>query len=277
MKKKVLAILLAASMLTFAACGDDYYSDAEIVDGGEDVTVTDTTVTEEPATEDQGVTEDDPSNYICVTIDVLTPDGAATYEVTTLGATVYDAMCDLASDEVGFSFDGYDAQWGYYVTTVNGLYADYDNEGTYWSFTINDEYSMDGVDAATIQSGDVIALEYVAYTGEDVNYESSETGTAVTIEVVTMDNTTSYEVVTDGTTVYEAMQDLAAADSSFTYDGSQSEYGFYLTTVNGVLADYNTDGTYWSLLVNGEYAEYGVETTEIQSGDVITLEQSHGY
>lgn len=46
-------------------------------------------------------------------------------------------------------------------------------------------------------------------------------------------------------------------------EGEEGPYGLYIKSVNGITADYDTDGTYWAFYINGEYAMSGVDTTEI--------------
>ena len=48
--------------------------------------------------------------------------------------------------------------------------------------------------------------------------------------------------------------------------GETSQYGLYVKTVNGLLADYDIDQTYWAFYENGEYAMSGVDTTTITEG-----------
>ena len=48
--------------------------------------------------------------------------------------------------------------------------------------------------------------------------------------------------------------------------GEEGQYGLYVKTVNGMLADYDVDQTYWSFYENGEYAMSGVDTTNITEG-----------
>ncbi|MDO4543397.1 MAG: DUF4430 domain-containing protein [Clostridia bacterium] len=48
--------------------------------------------------------------------------------------------------------------------------------------------------------------------------------------------------------------------------GSESEYGLFVDTVNGVYAD-ASKGEYWMLFVGGEYAPTGVDQTVINDGD----------
>ena len=50
----------------------------------------------------------------------------------------------------------------------------------------------------------------------------------------------------------------------------QGENGLY-TTVNGVTYDYNVDHAYWAFYVNGEYAQVGMDDTEIVDGTVYKL------
>ena len=45
--------------------------------------------------------------------------------------------------------------------------------------------------------------------------------------------------------------------------GDVGQYGLYVKKVNGILADYDVDQTYWAFYENGEYAMSGVDTTDI--------------
>lgn len=54
-------------------------------------------------------------------------------------------------------------------------------------------------------------------------------------------------------------------------EGDESEYGLYITKVDGEEADYDTDKAYWALMCNGEYSETGADTTPIQDGDNFQL------
>lgn len=62
---------------------------------------------------------------------------------------------------------------------------------------------------------------------------------------------------TDEATVGEALQRLGLIE------GEEGDYGLYVKTVNGITADYDTDGTYWAFYINGEYAMTSVDMTEI--------------
>ncbi len=55
--------------------------------------------------------------------------------------------------------DGEEGEYGLYVKTVNGITADYDADGVYWAFYVNDEYAASGVDVTEIVEGDSYALK----------------------------------------------------------------------------------------------------------------------
>ena len=48
--------------------------------------------------------------------------------------------------------------------------------------------------------------------------------------------------------------------------GDESEYGLYIKTVNGIVADYDVDKTYWAIYKEGEYMMEGAGVTEVASG-----------
>lgn len=76
-----------------------------------------------------------------------------TLEIHTDKDTVRDAL--LENNLIA----GEDGEYGLYVKTVNGETVDYDTDGKYWAFYINDEYGMTGVDTTTITEGDSYAFK----------------------------------------------------------------------------------------------------------------------
>lgn len=48
--------------------------------------------------------------------------------------------------------------------------------------------------------------------------------------------------------------------------GEEGAYGLYVKTVNGILADYDIDQSYWSLEQNGQMLFTGVDSTPITDG-----------
>lgn len=53
--------------------------------------------------------------------------------------------------------------------------------------------------------------------------------------------------------------------------GEEGQYGLMISTVDGELADWNVDQSYWALYVGEEYAITGVDTTPIHNGDSFRL------
>lgn len=78
-------------------------------------------------------------------------------------------------------------------------------------------------------------------------------------------STTAFDIATDKNTVGEALSSIGMIS------GEQGDFGLYVKTVNGITADYDTDGTYWSFLVNGEAAPQGVDTTYVKNGSTYTF------
>lgn len=90
----------------------------------------------------------------------------------------------------------------------------------------------------------------------------------ITVEVVDdQGETKSYQSSTDAEVLYDALLEI----DGLTLDGYESDYGYYITGVNGLTADYDTDGAYWSLYVNREYASYGIESQPVADGDTYRL------
>lgn len=87
-----------------------------------------------------------------------------------------------------------------------------------------------------------------------------------TFEVVDKDgNTETFNITTDKTTVGEALLEEGLIA------GENGQYGLYVTEVNGIVADYNVDGTYWAFYVDGAYASSGVDTTDIVDGSTYSF------
>ena len=73
-------------------------------------------------------------------------------------------------------------------------------------------------------------------------------------------NETSFAITTDKATVGDALL------SEGLIEGDEGAYGLYVKKVNGIVADYDIDQTYWAFYVNGEYAFTGVDSTPVEEG-----------
>ncbi len=91
---------------------------------------------------------------------------------------------------------------------------------------------------------------------------------AITIEVVDNEQkSTLYDINTDAEYLRQAMEEVKGLN----FDGTESEYGMMVESVNGVKADANVDGAYWCFYVNGEYCNYGIDTQPVQDGDAFQI------
>lgn len=73
-----------------------------------------------------------------------------------------------------------------------------------------------------------------------------------------------YNVSTDCETVGEALLALKLIE------GEESQFGLYVKSVCGVVADYDVDQTYWALYTNGESSMVGVDA--VKCADVTSVE-----
>lgn len=89
-----------------------------------------------------------------VVVEVKAEDQKVTFTIKTDKDTVGAALLEhgLIAGEQG--------AYGLYIKQVNGITADYDVDQTYWSFYINGEYAMTGVDTTEITEGATYRLEY---------------------------------------------------------------------------------------------------------------------
>lgn len=80
--------------------------------------------------------------------------------------------------------------------------------------------------------------------------------------------------ITDGEFLYDV---LKRNDDKFKLQGSDSDYGFFMTGINDVVADYSKDGSYISLWINGNYAQYGISGLSLNDNDVVAAVYMIGY
>ena len=119
----VMLALLAAMALTFMSC-------AETADETHDST---------------NVTE---PTEIAFKVEITKADGTVVIkEITTTEATVGDALVKegLISGEEG--------SYGWFITTADGEYHKYEEDGKYWAFYINGEYASSGVSGTAPKAG----------------------------------------------------------------------------------------------------------------------------
>ena len=106
----------------------------------------------------------------------------------------------------------------------------------------------------------------------------SGTGTTTTTTVQNQEVTFTFEVyLEDGSrkSTHEITTDEQTVGAALLeeglIEGEDGPYGLYVKTVDGVLADYETTGTYWAFYIDGEYAMTGVDSTTVEAGKVYSF------
>ena len=82
----------------------------------------------------------------------------------------------------------------------------------------------------------------------------------VEVEVRVEDKSVTFTISTDGATLGDALLEHGLIE------GESGAYGLYVKRVNGILADYDVDASYWSFYKGGEYLMTGVDGEYITDG-----------
>lgn len=148
MKTKIILLLLLIAIFTMsiAACGNDavpaeqpYYD----------------TVQAEQLPEDSVVVQDIGIGETVFYFEVTDDDGIVSLWVVHTNHTTVGA----ALVEVGL-ISGDETDFGLMVTYVDGLRADFNEDGAWWAFYIDGEMAMTGVDATEIEAGVTYAFVF---------------------------------------------------------------------------------------------------------------------
>lgn len=134
--KKLLSVigcmvLIAAMALNFTGCSSNESAPETTAEAAPEAQVT--------------VLGEGAASFFFTVVDL---EGTETkYEIHTDAAIVGDALLEheLIAGDV--------SEYGLYVKTVNGITLDWDKDAKYWSFLIDGEYAMTGVDMTEIVPG----------------------------------------------------------------------------------------------------------------------------
>ena len=83
----------------------------------------------------------------------------------------------------------------------------------------------------------------------------------VQVEVKAEDKSVTFTIPTDKEILGDALLEHKLID------GENGAYGMYIKTVNGILADYDIDQSYWAVSKNGESAVTGVDGIKFLDGE----------
>lgn len=121
------------------------------------------------------------------------------------------------------------------------------------------------LDTEPTQLGTQAATEAVDPLWKDATYLEDVTlgdgKTAIEVEVQAGEKAITVTINTDAENLEDALTGVDLVQ------GDESEYGLYIKTVNGILADYDVDQSYWAINKDGEYLMSGAGETEVAAGD----------
>ena len=91
--------------------------------------------------------------------------------------------------------------------------------------------------------------------------EFGEGAKTVEVEVRAGEKSITLTIHTDKNTLGDALME------HHLIEGEQGAYGLYVKKVNGIVADYDVDMSYWGFYKDGAYMMSGVDLTEINNGE----------
>ena len=99
----------------------------------------------------------------------------------------------------------------------------------------------------------------------DRNTELGKGEKTVTVRVIADEQELTFTIHTDKETLGDALLEHKLID------GEEGPYGLYVKAVNGIVADYSVDKTYWNFTKAGELMMVGVDGAEIADGEQYEL------
>ena len=107
-----------------------------------------------------------------------------------------------------------------------------------------------------------MTLALVSCSDDDDKIEGTGTPITITLEVIGPDGSSKeHSVSTDSSKNLRQ-----ALEGAGLISGDEGAYGLYVKVVDGITADYDVDGSWWSLTKDGVLCS-GVDSTEIADGD----------
>lgn len=103
-----------------------------------------------------------------------------------------------------------------------------------------------------------------------VNFAPKATAGAKKITVEVADDkqeSQTYTIQTNQEYLRQALEET----EGLAIEGTESEYGLMVETINGVTADYNTNGAYWAFYVDGDYCNYSVDQQPLEDGQAYRI------
>jgi len=184
-------------------------------------------------------------------------DGVAdvtTEETMAEGSTAL-ALLDTAADvEVEMM------AWGVLVVGIDGVMASWDEDGTWWLLDVNGEQADVAVDGYVLEDGDVVTISFAG----------AEEGTITVVLEVDYEgdgviDMAEHAEMMEGSTALDLLNETTEVTTE------EKEWGVLVVGIDGVISNYDEEGTWWMFTVDGEPAEVTVEKFALEQGQTVTM------
>lgn len=119
--------------------------------------------------------------------------------------------------------------------------------------------STSELDSSTVSETDTsVTEEPMVYESGSIIGEGEKHIYVTATNAVNQELIGTFEFYTDAENIGDALLEYGFIS------GDNDAYGLYVKVVNGVKAEYETDGTYWAFYVNGDLATTGVSSTPVE-------------
>lgn len=177
-----------------------------------------------------------------------------TEETMAEGSTTLDLLEAAADVEVEMT------DWGPLVVGIGGVMANWEENGTWWAFDVNGEQADVAVDGYVLTDGDVV---FMSLTG-------AEEGTITVVLEVDYEG----DGIIDKAEHAEMMEGSTALDllnETTELATEEMDWGTLVVGIDGVMSNYDEEGTWWMFMVDGEPAAVTVEKFALEQGETVTM------
>ncbi|KQC15327.1 MAG: hypothetical protein APR56_01835 [Methanosaeta sp. SDB] len=184
-------------------------------------------------------------------------DGAVdvtTEETMAEGSTALDLLDAAADAEVETT------DWGALVVGIDGVMANWEEDGTWWLFEVNGEQADVAVDGYVLEDGDVVTMSFAGV----------EEGTITVVLEVDYEgdgliDKAVHSEMDEGSTALELLNETTELTTE------DKEWGVLVIGIDGVMSNYDEEGTWWMFMVDSEPAEVTVDSFVLEQGQTVTM------
>jgi len=171
------------------------------------------------------------------------------------GSTALDLLLRGAS-QVTVVWQG----WGAFLVGIDGRMTDWEDEGTWWLFEVNEEQVDVGVDSYVLEQGDVVSISLIGAEDDAI--------TAV-LELDYDGDGTIDKAIHHEMDVNSSALDLLDEVSEVIIE--ETDWGALVVGIDGWMTNYDDEGTWWLFEVNGVQSDVGVASYILEDGDSVTM------